>query len=160
MSAPAPNGAYILWPLNATKSAARGSGRWGGELGGIDDHRDAALVRAGDDRLERWQPARDIRRPGHRQQPRSRLGVERVEHRLGLEGPVRAALDEPAPGDAPPGQHVRVVLHHSRDYDVRGIEPQAIGEVVDRLGGVAQMIATSSLPACRAKERIASRACS
>ena len=50
MSTPAPNGAYILWPLQATKSAVAGQRPVGCELGGVDEHGHAALVGGGDDR--------------------------------------------------------------------------------------------------------------
>lgn len=69
--------------------------------------------------------------------PRSRFGVEHLAQRSSLEGPIGAALDEPARREAPPRQKVRVVLDHRRHDDVGGLEAQAVGEVVDRLGGVA-----------------------
>ena len=41
--APAPNGAYSLWPLKATKSAVGGEGAVGGELGGVHHDRHPPL---------------------------------------------------------------------------------------------------------------------
>ena len=44
MSTPAPNGAYILWPLHATKSAVGGQRSVRRELGGVDEDGHAAVV--------------------------------------------------------------------------------------------------------------------
>ena len=51
--------------------------------------------------------------------------------------PVGVALDVAAARDARPRQQVGVVLDDGGDDDVVGLEPQPVGEVVDRLGGVA-----------------------
>ena len=41
------------------------------------------------------------------------------------------------PGYPGPGQEVGVVLHHRRRHDIVRLELQPVGEMVDRLGGVA-----------------------
>ena len=71
--------------------------------------------------------------------------------RVDVEGAVGAALDEAAPAQPGPGQQVGVVLDHGGDDDVVGLEAQAVGEVVDRLGGVAaddrHVVAVGARPA-------------
>ena len=137
ISTPAPKGAYILWPLQATKSAAAGQGPVGGELGGVDQHGHVPLVGGGDDVVDRGQPAGDVRRGGDREQPGPWPGVEGGGDVVDGEGAVGAALDVPAPAEPGPGQQVGVVLDHGGDHDVVGRETEPVGEVVDGLGGVA-----------------------
>ena len=63
--------------------------------------------------------------------------VEAGDDVLGVEGPVRAALDV-APGrHPPPRQQVGVMLDHGGEHHVVGLEPQTVGELVEGFGGVA-----------------------
>ena len=77
MSTPAPNGAYILWPLHATKSALGGSGRCGASWAaststGTPRSWAAAMISS----IGGSQPG-DVRRAGDREQPRRGAVVER-----------------------------------------------------------------------------------
>ena len=96
MRTPPPKGAYILWPLQARKSA-RVAGGGGGELGGVDEHRDVAGVGGVDELVDGGQPAGDVGPGGDGQQPRAWCGVEWPLTSSAREGPVRAALDEAPP---------------------------------------------------------------
>ena len=118
ISTPAPNGAYILWPLHATKSAAAGSGRWGASW--------AASTSTGIDRA--WAAAMTASSGGD--QPvtfdapvtASNDGVgRRVEDGddvVDVERSVRAAFDEAASTQPGPGQQVGVMLDHGGDDHV------------------------------------------
>ena len=79
-----------------------GSGRCGGELGGVDEHRDAPLVGGGDDLVDRRQPAGDVGRAGDGEQPGPGPGVEGGGDVVGGEGAVGAALDVAPPARAGP----------------------------------------------------------
>ena len=96
-STPAPNGAYILCPLQARKSAVAGQRPVGGELGGVDQHRHAPLVGGGDDVVERRQPAGDVGAPVMASSAGRGAGVERGDDVVGGERAVGAALDVAAP---------------------------------------------------------------
>ena len=109
----------------------------GGELGGVDEHGDRTGVSGGDHGVERRRPAGHVRGAGDRQQRRGRSGVEGGGEVVEVECSVRAAVDEAAPAQAGPGQQVGVVLDHGGDDDVVRLEPEPVGEVVDRLGRVA-----------------------
>ena len=108
-----------------------------GELGGVEHDGDAALVGGGDQGAHRRQPARDVGRPRAGEEDGTGRGVEAGHHVVEVEGPVRPALHVAPAGHAPPGQQVGVVLDHRGEHDVVGGQAQAVGEVVERLGGVA-----------------------
>ena len=63
--------------------------------------------------------------------------VERRGDGFDGERAVETALDEAPVAQPGPRKQVGVMLDHRRHHDVSGFEPQAVGEVVDRLGGVA-----------------------
>jgi hypothetical protein len=107
------------------------------ELRGVDGDRHASLVRGRDDRVERRDPAGDVRGAGDGEQSRRGAGVERPHDRLDGERPIRLALDEPPPRVACPRQQVRVMLDDRGDDDVGRLKAEAVREVVDRLGRVA-----------------------
>ena len=67
-----------------------------GELGGVEQDRDAACVRLLTDLVDRGQPTGDVRRSRQGQQRRGPTIGEDADDVVGAEGPVGAALD-PAP---------------------------------------------------------------
>ncbi len=107
------------------------------QLRRVHDYRDPSFVGGGEDEIERREPAGDVRGPRDREQPGPRCLVEGQLDVAHAEGPVRTALDVPARRNAPPREEVGVMLHDRADHHVARVEPEAVGEVVERLGRVA-----------------------
>ena len=122
--------------------------------------RHPALVGRGDDLVDRWRPAGDVGCTGHCQQPRTRSDVERGGDISGREGAVRTALDEAPQAQPSPGQQVGVVLNDGGHDDVVGSQSEPVGQVVDGLGGVVAIMATSPPSGRPAKPSAAARAAS
>ena len=126
-----------MCPLNATKSGPAGSGRCGASW--------AASSTTGTPRA--WAAAQisstggshpvTLEAPVSAQELGRAPVVEDPHDVVDAEGAVGAALDPAAGGDAGPRQQVGVVLDDGRHDDVVGVERQAVGQVVHRLGRVA-----------------------
>ncbi len=109
----------------------------GRELRRVEEDGNAAGVRFGADLLHRWQPSGDVGRAGDGQERRAPTAVEDRHDVVDVERPGGVALDPAPAGDPRPGQEVGVMLHHRGGHHVVGAEPEPVGEVVYRLGGVA-----------------------
>ena len=62
--------------------------------------------------------------------------VEPGDDVVGVEGPVRPALDVTPARHPSPRQQVGVMLDHGGEHHVVGVEAQAVGELVEGFGGV------------------------
>ena len=107
------------------------------QLRRVDQHPHTACVGGGADLFHRRQPSRHVGGAGHREQRRPRAVVEHPHDVVDAERAFGTALDPPARRRTGPGQQVGVVLDDGRDDDVGGTEAEPVGQVVDRLGRVA-----------------------
>ena len=108
-----------------------------GQLGGVEDDGNAAVVSGLDDGGKGWQPSRHVRGTGEGEDARPWRLVQAGDDVVEVEDAVGTALDVTPARHASPRQQVGVMLHHGGEHHVVGVEAEAVGEMVERLGGVA-----------------------